>query len=136
MSLASHDLVETDDSILNISIKYGYNPDSFSRAFKKIYKTTPIEYRKNGIITEEFPRLNIKLYVLDDLNLLKTNCSSCNWCILDNNDFICYASNKPISKLQKKYPNGCKSFKYNFESYVKNETLKEKLIKELMNNEK
>ena len=37
----------TDDSVLDISLEYGYqSPESFSRAFKAFYSLTPSEYRE------------------------------------------------------------------------------------------
>lgn len=40
-------LRRTDDSVLDISLEYGYqSPESFSRAFKAFYSLTPSEYRE------------------------------------------------------------------------------------------
>ncbi|MCD6104626.1 MAG: helix-turn-helix transcriptional regulator, partial [Thermosipho sp. (in: Bacteria)] len=45
MSLAAKDLIFTNDSILNIALKYGYSGyEQFSRAFKKIFHISPTKY--------------------------------------------------------------------------------------------
>lgn len=47
---AAKDLVETKKSIIDIAFDYQYGaPESFSRAFKKMYGKTPWDYRKEGL---------------------------------------------------------------------------------------
>lgn len=47
---ASRKLIYTDEKIIDIAIFYGFeSSESFSRAFKAIYKVSPNEYRKNKI---------------------------------------------------------------------------------------
>lgn len=44
---AAFDIIHSDDSILNISVKYGFNnPDTFTRAFFRITGYTPQDFRK------------------------------------------------------------------------------------------
>lgn len=46
---AGNDLIETDERIIDIAIKYQFGSQAaFSRAFKKMYGITPLQYRKNG----------------------------------------------------------------------------------------
>lgn len=47
LTLAAAELVNTDDSILDIALKYGYDShEGFSRSFKALMGITPKEYRK------------------------------------------------------------------------------------------
>jgi len=72
MSLAAKDLIFTNDSILNIALKYGYSGyEQFSRAFKKIFHISPTKYRKNGIYVNVFPKINLILNYLDGGGFMK-----------------------------------------------------------------
>ena len=52
LTSAAHDVVYTDKRILDIALVYRFDSqEAFSRAFKKLYKVTPGEYRKNRIET-------------------------------------------------------------------------------------
>lgn len=52
LTSAAHDLVYTDKRILDIALTYRFeSQEAFSRTFKKTYKMTPGEYRKNRIET-------------------------------------------------------------------------------------
>ena len=58
---AAHDLVMTDDSILDIALKYGYsNHESFTRGFQRIWDVSPSEYRKTRHFTGHTPKLSVK----------------------------------------------------------------------------
>jgi AraC family transcriptional regulator len=47
---AAHDLTATKKSVIEIALDYGYSaPESFLRAFKAFYGTTPREFRKRGV---------------------------------------------------------------------------------------
>ncbi len=47
LAFAFKEIRDFDNSILNISVKYGYSShESFTRAFQKAYGITPSEYRK------------------------------------------------------------------------------------------
>lgn len=51
LTQASFDLHDTDDSLINISLRYGFDsPQSFSRSFKKLFKQSPLNYRKGHIV--------------------------------------------------------------------------------------
>ena len=66
--LAAEDLVETEDSVLAIALKYGYDShEGFTRSFKAYLGVTPTEYRKYhsaigfpGIKKEESAMMNSK----------------------------------------------------------------------------
>ncbi|TCO77920.1 AraC family transcriptional regulator [Marinisporobacter balticus] len=52
LTSAAYDIVYTDRRILDIALTYRFDSqEAFSRAFKKLYKVTPREYRKNRIET-------------------------------------------------------------------------------------
>ena len=43
LTLAATDLIQTDRKIIDIACDYGYeNPESFSRAFKKVHGISPL----------------------------------------------------------------------------------------------
>jgi AraC-like DNA-binding protein len=47
MERAAKDLSETDQPIIDIALNYRYgSPEAFSRAFKRVYNTTPGNYRR------------------------------------------------------------------------------------------
>ena len=59
---AAKDLITTDQSILNIALKYGYsNHESFTRGFQQIWMTTPNEYRKNRHFAVHTPKLSVEM---------------------------------------------------------------------------
>lgn len=50
LARVAHDLLYTDKRILDIALSYQFgSQEALSRAFKKTYKTSPGNYRKNGI---------------------------------------------------------------------------------------
>ncbi len=69
LSLAAENLLRTDDKIIDIALKYGYDtPESFSRAFTRFHGITPTEARHGGNI-KSFSRLSVKL-ILNGGNLM------------------------------------------------------------------
>ena len=69
LSLAADDLHRTDDKIIDIALRYGYDsPESFSRAFTRFHGITPTEARHGGNI-KSFSRLSVKL-ILNGGNLM------------------------------------------------------------------
>ena len=59
---AAKDLIETDDSILNIALKYGYsNHESFTRGFQQVWMISPSEYRKKRHFTGHTPKFSAEM---------------------------------------------------------------------------
>lgn len=51
LTQASFDLLDSNDYLIDISLKYGFDsPQSFSRSFKKLFSKSPIKYRKDNIV--------------------------------------------------------------------------------------
>lgn len=64
---AARDLLNTEDSILDIALKYGYaSHESFTRGFKKVWGITPLEYRRSRHFTGHTPKLTVR-----DINIME-----------------------------------------------------------------
>lgn len=62
LTCAGSELVSTDEKIIDIAIKYGYNsPDSFTKAFIRFNGVTPTAVRKGGVTVKSFAPLKFKL---------------------------------------------------------------------------
>ncbi len=69
LSLAADELQRTNDRVIDIAVKYGYDtPESFSRAFTRFHGITPTQARHGGTI-KSFSRLFVKL-ILDGGKLM------------------------------------------------------------------
>jgi AraC family transcriptional regulator len=67
LTRASLELLETNNSIIHIALKYGYNSqEAFTRAFKDTYGLTPKVYRKNkkNFINLSKPEISMELLEL------------------------------------------------------------------------
>lgn len=65
LALAGSELVATDEKIIDIAIKYGYDsPDSFTKSFTRFHGATPTAVRKSGAMVKSFAPLKIK-FVLE-----------------------------------------------------------------------
>ena len=61
LSLAGYELLHTNNKIIEIALKYGYDsPDSFTKAFTRFHGSTPTAVR-NGAKIKEFTPLKINL---------------------------------------------------------------------------
>lgn len=61
LSLAAFDIANTDEKVIDIALKYGYDsPESFTRAFSRFHGVTPSE-AKHGAAVKSFTRLSVKL---------------------------------------------------------------------------
>ena len=61
LSLAASDIANTDEKVIDIALKYGYDsPESFTRAFSRFHGVTPSE-AKRGAAVKSFTRLSVKL---------------------------------------------------------------------------
>ena len=68
---AARDLLETDESILDIALKYGYqNHESFTRGFQKVWNVSPSEYRRNRRFAGHTPKLSIINYYGSEENAM------------------------------------------------------------------
>ncbi len=71
LTLAGSELVSTDDKIIDLALKYGYDsPDSFTKAFTRFHGVTPTAVRKDGAMIKSFAPLKIKFsleggYIMD-----------------------------------------------------------------------
>ncbi|MGN1205323.1 MAG: helix-turn-helix domain-containing protein [Lachnospiraceae bacterium] len=66
-SCAARELLTTDQSILDISLKYGYSTaESFTRGFQKVWNITPSEFRRTRKFSGHTPKL-----ALPEQNFLK-----------------------------------------------------------------
>lgn len=62
LALAGNDLIVTDEKIIDIAMKYGYDsPDSFTRAFTRFHGVTPTSVRKDVVLLKSFAPLKIKI---------------------------------------------------------------------------
>jgi AraC family transcriptional regulator len=81
ITLASYDITNTDNRIIDIAIKYGYSSnEAFSRAFRKIHGINPSEARRSQIsIFTHFPVLHY--------DIPKPNIISLQYDIIHNIDY-------------------------------------------------
>lgn len=62
LTLAGNDLINTNEKIIDIAFKYGYeSPDSFTKAFTRFHGSTPNSIRRNGATIKEFAPLKINI---------------------------------------------------------------------------
>ena len=60
LALAGGELVSTDEKVIDIALKYGYDsPDSFTKAFTRFHGITPTAVRKDGAMIKSFAPLKI-----------------------------------------------------------------------------
>lgn len=71
ISLAGNDLLCTNQKIIDIALKYGYDsPDSFTKAFIRFHGVTPTAVRKEGAMIKSYAPLKIQFllkggYIMD-----------------------------------------------------------------------
>lgn len=62
MALAGNDLLVTEEKIIDIAMKYGYeSTDSFTKAFTRFHGVTPSSVRKDEVLLKSFAPLKIKI---------------------------------------------------------------------------
>lgn len=62
LALAGNDLLGSDEKIIDIAMKYGYDsPDSFTRAFTRFHGVTPSSVRKDRGLLKSFAPLKIRI---------------------------------------------------------------------------
>ena len=67
LTAAAKELIETDSSVLDIAVKYGYNShETFTRAFTRLWGVSPSKFRKSRSFSEIFPKLGRPRQVCDE----------------------------------------------------------------------
>ena len=76
MTHAANDLMKSDMSITEIALKYQYNsPEVFTRAFFKVWGTTPSAFKKQWRFTGIFPRILFEYDGGNEMSKRKTDIS-------------------------------------------------------------
>lgn len=64
LSRAAFELKNTDEKVVDIALKYGYNtPDAFSVAFKRLHKISPSEAAKDNVKLTFYCQLHFELTI-------------------------------------------------------------------------
>ncbi len=64
MSLAAADLQSTDEKIIEIAAKYGYqSPTAFNRAFQSVHGLAPSAVRQEGVTVKSYPPIAFQITV-------------------------------------------------------------------------
>lgn len=64
MSLAAADLKCTDEKVVELALKYGYqSPTAFNRAFQSVHGITPSAARKTEVPVKSYPPISFKLKI-------------------------------------------------------------------------
>lgn len=67
LSHAARELIGTDKTVLEVAMKYGYNShEVFTRAFMRLWGTTPSRFRKERRFSEIFPKLDEAAQATDE----------------------------------------------------------------------
>lgn len=62
MCLAARDILHSDMKLIDIAYKYQFSsPESFTRAFTRVWKETPSSYRKHWKFSGIFPKINYEV---------------------------------------------------------------------------
>ena len=62
LALAGNDLLVTEEKIIDIAMKYGYDsPDSFTKAFTRFHGVTPTSVRRDAVLLKSFAPLKLKI---------------------------------------------------------------------------
>ena len=68
MTLAAFDLQNSNDKVIDVALKYGYeSPEAFARAFKETHGASPSNIRKYGLPLKAFPRITFLLSIKGDI---------------------------------------------------------------------
>ncbi|MCM1023171.1 MAG: helix-turn-helix domain-containing protein [Prevotella sp.] len=67
LTRAARDLLETEDTVLDVALKYGYNShEVFTRAFIRLWNVSPAKFRRERKFSEIFPKLTEPRTVTDE----------------------------------------------------------------------
>lgn len=62
LALAGNDLLITNEKIIDIAMKYGYDsPDSFTKAFTRFHGVSPSSVRRDGALLKTFAPLKLRI---------------------------------------------------------------------------
>ena len=61
LTLAARELAAAGGSVLELALKYGYaGPETFARAFRRLWGVSPSEFRKSAVAVDLFPPLRLE----------------------------------------------------------------------------
>lgn len=64
MTLAALDLLNTQDKVIDIALRYGYqSPTAFTRAFINVHGAAPSAVREGGVMLKSFPRITFQMAI-------------------------------------------------------------------------
>lgn len=64
MTLAAFDLQNSNEKVIDISMRYGYeSPEAFSRVFKETHSVSPSKARRYGLPLKAYPRITFLLSI-------------------------------------------------------------------------
>lgn len=71
LTLAAEELASTDEKIIDISLKYGYeSPEAFTKAFQRLHGITPSSLKKlNGQI-KSFPKISFQISIKGECEMI------------------------------------------------------------------
>lgn len=70
MTLAAVDLQNSNEKVIDIALKYGYNsPTAFNRAFQSVHGITPSQARERGVSIKAFPPISFKITIKGDVEM-------------------------------------------------------------------
>lgn len=123
LSSAGYDLYNTDETVMDIAIKYQYNnATSFSRAFEKYHGIKPSQVKKHPDGLKVFSRISF--------NENEVQRKSIEYSIIERDEFILYGISKKTDlehikevapklwiDMEKKYKDAYNDFNYGMTSY-------------------
>ena len=70
LTLAAFDLQRTDQKVINIALKYGYeSPTAFTHAFRALHGISPTAARSAGVTLKAYPRISFKITIKGDAEM-------------------------------------------------------------------
>ena len=70
MTRAAFDLQSSDEKVIEIALKYGYDsPTAFNRAFQNIHGMPPSAAKAPGVSLKAFPRITFKITIKGDVEM-------------------------------------------------------------------
>lgn len=70
LTCAAFDLANTEEKIIDIALKYGYDsPSSFTRAFQNMHGVTPSAAREKSIYLKSYPRIFFSITIKGDTSM-------------------------------------------------------------------